>query len=145
MLHRISEAEGRDAVEEHFLRIWTLKEAFVKATGRGISAPPGLKGFRVDVCGALPGSEPAVVPAEPVISGGNAGEVVFGSELPGEDTGWRFLAVEPSTTHMAALCIESGALEEPLTVRNFLYAPWTEQHGLPLPTRAVACSMKRRD
>ena len=28
-----------------FIRLWTLKEAYVKADGRGISAPPGLRAF----------------------------------------------------------------------------------------------------
>ncbi|KAI3437852.1 hypothetical protein D9Q98_000298 [Chlorella vulgaris] len=28
-----------------FLQLWTLKEAYVKALGRGISAPPGLRSF----------------------------------------------------------------------------------------------------
>ena len=28
-----------------FIRLWTLKEAYVKANGRGISAPPGLRAF----------------------------------------------------------------------------------------------------
>lgn len=30
-----------------FMQLWTLKEAFVKAKGIGISAPPGLKGFSI--------------------------------------------------------------------------------------------------
>lgn len=50
---RFSESEIRqlealvdeDSRNEHFLRIWTLKEAYVKALGRGINAPPGLSGF----------------------------------------------------------------------------------------------------
>jgi len=29
------------------VQLWTLKEAYVKAVGQGISAPPGLKGFSV--------------------------------------------------------------------------------------------------
>jgi phosphopantetheinyl transferase len=29
------------------MQLWTLKEAFVKALGTGISAGPGLKGFSI--------------------------------------------------------------------------------------------------
>jgi hypothetical protein len=36
-----------------FMQLWTLKEAFVKAKGVGISAPPGLKGFSI---GGAPGA-----------------------------------------------------------------------------------------
>ena len=33
----------------HFVRLWTLKEAYVKAVGRGITAAPGLRGFTVSL------------------------------------------------------------------------------------------------
>lgn len=36
-------------IPRRFMELWTLKEAYVKALGRGISAPPGLKGFSVHV------------------------------------------------------------------------------------------------
>ena len=32
-----------------FIRLWCLKEAYVKATGRGIMAPPGLKAFTFEL------------------------------------------------------------------------------------------------
>ncbi|GLI61226.1 hypothetical protein VaNZ11_003521 [Volvox africanus] len=52
---RLAAAEIRDleslsSVEErarHFMWLWTLKEAYVKARGTGISAPPGLRGFAI--------------------------------------------------------------------------------------------------
>lgn len=36
------EGAARDSC---FIQLWTLKEAYVKALGRGISAPPGLRSF----------------------------------------------------------------------------------------------------
>jgi hypothetical protein len=32
-----------------FIRLWCLKEAYVKATGRGILAPPGLRAFTFEL------------------------------------------------------------------------------------------------
>eukprot|EP00198_Chlamydomonas_reinhardtii_P000154 XP_001689489.1 hypothetical protein CHLREDRAFT_205611 [Chlamydomonas reinhardtii] len=52
---RLAPAEVRDleAITDlkqrarHFMWLWTLKEAYVKARGTGINAPPGLKGFAI--------------------------------------------------------------------------------------------------
>ena len=37
--------EGAEERARHFVRLWTLKEAYVKAIGRGIGARPGLNAF----------------------------------------------------------------------------------------------------
>lgn len=41
-------AEGSERALQ-FVRLWTLKEAHVKAVGRGIGARPGLKAFSVSL------------------------------------------------------------------------------------------------
>lgn len=41
-------AEGEERAQ-HFVRLWTLKEAYVKAVGRGISGRPGLSAFSVSL------------------------------------------------------------------------------------------------
>ncbi|KAL3139024.1 hypothetical protein ABBQ32_005825 [Trebouxia sp. C0010 RCD-2024] len=43
-LEAIDSKEGR---AKRFVQLWTLKEAYVKAVGQGISAAPGLSGFSI--------------------------------------------------------------------------------------------------
>ena len=54
---------GRGA---YFMQLWTLKEAYVKALGRGISAPPGLRSFSFRVQAAAgAGAQPQAAGQEP--------------------------------------------------------------------------------
>lgn len=91
----------------HFMKIWTLKEAYVKAVGRGISAPPGLKGFSFH----LP---PSVALAAPSI-------VEFSAQHPLEDQAktWEFALIHPSESHVAAVCCERPSNGVPLRLHSF--------------------------
>ena len=52
-------AEGSERALQ-FVRLWTLKEAYVKAVGRGIGARPGLKAFSVSLKRSSNGMQTAV-------------------------------------------------------------------------------------
>lgn len=73
-----------------FLRLWTLKEAYVKAVGRGIAAPPGLRGFAFRLREA-------------------EGALDFESftDAGGGPPGWHFALIDPGDGHLAALCCEA--------------------------------------
>lgn len=72
------------AAERHaaFLRIWTLKEAFVKATGEGVAV--GLQRF-------------AVAPDPP--------RLLFAAEGMGDPAAWRFAQCQPTPRHLLALAL----------------------------------------
>jgi len=74
-----------------FFRIWTLKEAFVKARGGGLSIP--LDSFAFDLDSAPP-----------------ACDMTGTSETDAES--WRFQLWEPSETHTMALAVRPGVNEE---------------------------------
>lgn len=99
----LAAVESEAARTDLFMKIWTLKEAFVKARGTGINAPPGLRGFTI---GLIP--DPSLSPT----LGGL-------SNLPHKETPLRiscelkepdghhydFLLFQPSPHHVAALCL----------------------------------------
>ena len=93
-LERIEDPEARAAL---FMKLWTLKEAYVKAVGKGISAPPGLRGFSFQL------EE-------------DARKVVFNSAH--EVGKWEFALLQPVEGHLAALCCERGKKEEEVMKAN---------------------------
>ena len=99
-LERLPPGHARDAA---FLQTWTLKEALVKATGRGISATPGsLGGFSVLPGAAVPPPAAAALhawfpegplplpAAPPGGAGGGGGACLASGWLPGSLRRWRF-------------------------------------------------------
>lgn len=74
---------------EHFFHYWTLKEAYVKAKGRGLSIPLKGVGF--------------------TLPPGDRGELSFRSELDGPGVAYRFWLLQPSPEHVAAVCARRHA------------------------------------
>lgn len=71
-----------------FFNCWTRKEAFVKATGDGLSRP--LDGFDV-----------SLAPGDPA-------RILRVDETPGEDCGWRMESFSPATGFVAAVVSEAA-------------------------------------
>lgn len=80
----------------HFIRIWTLKEAHVKAIGRGIMAAPGMQAFSIDIphLSSILGSCQLKTERVPHI------------RMQPDNGGWRFVLFNVGQDHTAALCIE---------------------------------------
>jgi 4'-phosphopantetheinyl transferase len=96
---------------ERFWSLWTLKEAYLKATGEGLWAPLDSFSFVL-----------------------NDGEVEFQAPAarPTEESRWWFLQWAPSSRHMAACCMERG--EETLpSVRFREVVPLRSARELSVP------------
>ncbi|KAG2447204.1 hypothetical protein HYH02_007945 [Chlamydomonas schloesseri] len=129
---RLASAEVRDleAIADpkqrarHFMWLWTLKEAYVKARGTGINAPPGLKGFAIgfrdmsadqhQAVEAAVGSSHGVSHRLTSITITHTGSIasaknsLASAQVPARATAHAAVAVEHSTT--AAAQSDAGAL-----------------------------------
>jgi 4'-phosphopantetheinyl transferase len=83
------------ALRDRFLELWTLKEAVLKALGRGIAG--GLRTVRVELDGAAP-------------------EVHLEGALAGEAGGWQLALLRPTPAHRLALALRSGGRTRPLEI-----------------------------
>jgi 4'-phosphopantetheinyl transferase len=87
---------GGAARQEAFFAIWTLKEAFVKAIGQGLSFPLETFAFELDGAKLVRFCPPA--------------------SLPGS---WRFTQFEPSAQHRGALAVECNGREVHITALDW--------------------------
>ncbi|HEX8706057.1 MAG TPA: 4'-phosphopantetheinyl transferase superfamily protein [Myxococcaceae bacterium] len=83
---------------ERFFELWTLKEAYIKARGMGLSLP--LEHFAFEL---RPGEPP---------------RITFDPRLVDEPSSWRFFQLQLSARHQAALAVRRAA-GLPLKVRTF--------------------------
>jgi len=95
--HAWLEAIDADATAAAFYRTWTLKEAYLKALGTGLTVPPDR--FELDL-----GSSPAVLRS---------------TRLPGDEAGrWSFAEPRVDHEHAAAICW-NGPAGMPIRLREF--------------------------
>ncbi|KAL5740030.1 hypothetical protein ACOSQ2_029210 [Xanthoceras sorbifolium] len=97
----LSAISDPDLQRQEFIKLWTLKEAYVKALGRGFSAAP-FKTFtirsRVATKGGFHLSETL---------GYEASEIVVESDDPETLTSnWEFALLDLAGSHYAAICVE---------------------------------------
>ena len=117
-----------------FLELWTLKEAYVKALGRGIAAAP-LDSFALRLAPPPPESD-AAAPMRVRLEHGAAGPLLSAPRGDGSDEGeaasWRFALLRLRCAadgdgggHVAALCAAGaqGGGEAPLALRCWRTVP----------------------
>lgn len=105
----IDSKEGR---AKRFVQLWTLKEAYVKAVGQGISAAPGLSGFSI-VLQPDSGLADRVqhLTAAPIAD--TAYRISFQSDAENGNT-WGFMLLSLTSEHTAAVCLQTTWLQQQL-------------------------------
>ena len=98
-----------DQRQARFFELWTLKEAYVKGVGAGLSHPLNSFGFVLD--------EPS--------------SIGFDLPTPAEADSWYFALCAPSEQHRMALAVRRRSLTRPrVTI-------WAEPDNVPSPPRLV--------
>ena len=105
-----------------FLEFWTLKEAYLKAGGRGISIP--LRSFQFEVSD----SDPPRIRFDPAL-------------LRDDAASWQFALHHPMQTHTLAVAICRPDRRRPLAIRLFEGAPHRDRSRSASDRRAEAWPM----
>lgn len=77
---------------ERFFDYWTLKEAYIKARGKGLALP--LDGFWFDISGEEP-------------------TIAFDERIPDDPARWRFQTLRLSPDHLCSIALPMGEGERP--------------------------------
>ncbi|MCL7040126.1 hypothetical protein MKW94_001148 [Papaver nudicaule] len=137
-LHAIADPE----VQQHeFIKLWTLKEAYVKALGRGFSASP-FKTFDIQFR-CKPKSHLHVT----LDSHSEDFEIVVApiNDLEGVKTNWQFGLFELANSHYAAICVGNnkkmeGEENQPLKLRVWRTIPFVEDECVSGSNSVLALS-----
>lgn len=79
----------QDEQQQRFFAYWTLKEAYIKARGMGLSLPLDRFTFHIET--------------------DNSARISFDPELQDDPAQWRFWRLQPSNNHLAAVAVKAGA------------------------------------
>ncbi|KZV14706.1 magnesium ion binding protein, partial [Dorcoceras hygrometricum] len=93
---------------QEFIKLWTLKEAFVKALGRGFSGAP-FKTFTICFNGVA--GESFCRPKD-IKSEASEISVDYFDDLSNHTSHWQFLLLELAGSHYAAICTEKHCATE---------------------------------
>ncbi|KAI4300493.1 hypothetical protein L6164_033865 [Bauhinia variegata] len=138
MLTHISDPEIQ---RKEFIKLWTLKEAYVKALGKGFSASP-FKTFTIrlrDHKGGHTHLPPYMISEVP--------EIIVESCDDPENLGfggnWQFVLLELAGSHYAAICLEQGKINEgektiPVNLTLRKTVPYVEDECISSAAAAVA-------
>lgn len=96
--------------QERFFELWTLKEAYIKARGMGLSIP--LDQFSFDLRCA------------------HAMEISFAPELKDKSQCWRFWQFKVTNNHLAAVCAENTGRVPVLNARKLV--PFISEEAIDL-------------
>ena len=96
---RLQQLEGRDQVD-YFFTLWTLREAYVKARGLGISFPMRKLTFTVENDRSI--------------------RVSFHPELADRSEDWQFQLLRPTPQHITAVAIRCDNTAEKKLISRFL-------------------------
>ncbi|EXB54576.1 4'-phosphopantetheinyl transferase [Morus notabilis] len=116
-LEHLSAITNPEIQRQEFMKLWTLKEAYVKALGRGFSAAP-FNTFTIRFRPVIPKGEIRVLKD----TDKKASEIIVESfDDPNILTSnWQFALMELDGSHYAAICMEKAKLvegKEPLPLR----------------------------
>ncbi|KAJ4831003.1 hypothetical protein Tsubulata_033193 [Turnera subulata] len=102
---RLSAISDTEIQRQEFVKLWTLKEAYVKALGRGFSAAP-FRTFTIDIKNVKESFD--------LEKNSEAPEIIVKSLDDPENctTHWRFALLELAGSHYTAICIEKDKASE---------------------------------
>ncbi|KAL9257193.1 hypothetical protein AKJ16_DCAP05637 [Drosera capensis] len=110
---------------QEFIKLWTLKEAYVKALGRGFSAAP-FDSFSIHY------EYPVTSRSGPYLVGSKVPEIsVRTVDKTSLTSNWHFALVELAGTHYASICLEKantveGKEESPMNLVVWKTMPFSE-------------------
>ncbi|XP_012569453.1 uncharacterized protein [Cicer arietinum] len=120
-LEMLTQIVDPELQRQEFIKLWTLKEAYVKALGRGFSASP-FNTFTVGLRDHMKGG--IHVPPHGISKEAEITVEPFG-ELNNLSSNWHFVLLELLGSHYAAVCVEKestntgkGSIPVNLTIRK---------------------------